>query len=64
MADNLRLNNHGERIMKLETRMDSHQDSIEDMRKDLKIQTRQIFMGMGGLGVLVFIIELLFRTNK
>lgn len=51
--------------MKLETRLDNHEfivketkDVLKDIQKDQRWQTKQIFMGIGGLGVLVFIIGL------
>lgn len=63
MPDNLRLNSHGERIVKLETRMDNHDKIYEDVKKDLKWQTKQIFMGLGGLAVIVIVVEIYFKIH-
>lgn len=68
MSDLYQFNRHGERITRLETRADNHDNRMNDqneafkeMQKDLKWQTKQIFMGMGGLAVIVFILEIIFK---
>lgn len=65
MSDNLRIQLHAERLVKFETRMDNHDKIYDEVKKDLKWQTKQIFLGMGGLAVIVFGIELYFKfLNK
>lgn len=68
MSDNLRINLHGERLAKLENRMDNHDKSyidvkeeMRDFRKEQKWQTKQIFMGLGGLGVLYVVLQFLIK---
>ena len=65
MSDNLRMNLHGERLSKLETRMDNNdkthnevKESLKEVQHDLKWQTKQIFMGMGALGMLYILIQI------
>lgn len=43
--------------------MDNHDDRVNELKGDIKIQTKQIYMGMGGLAVLVFVIELIFKKT-
>lgn len=64
------INGHGERIVKLETRMDGHDEKVEetkkllgDLQKEQKWQTKQIFMGLGGIAVLYIVVEILFKVH-
>lgn len=70
MNEQGRLNQHGERITKLETRMDNHEviaketkELVKDIQKDQKWQTKQIFMGIGGLAVLYIVLEIYFKLK-
>lgn len=61
MSERYGENKHGERIARLEQRMDNHDDNVNELRNDVKSQTKQIFMGLGGLAVIVFVLELVFK---
>lgn len=61
MSDNNRINLHGERLMKLETRMDNHEKSIDEFRKEQKWQTRQLMAAIGGLVVVVYVLDIIFK---
>lgn len=52
---------HGERLVRLETRMDNHDKVVDEFRKEQKWQTKQIFMGIGGLVAIVYVLDLLFK---
>lgn len=54
--------------MRLETRMDNHEivstetkGMIKELQKEQQWQTKQIFMGLGALAVIVFVLELIFK---
>lgn len=66
--NNQKINVHGERITRLETRADNHdimhndtKNILKEVQKDLKWQTKQIFMGLGGLTVILIVVDLIFR---
>lgn len=61
--DQQQVHRHSEQIARLEIRMDNHDIKVEELKRDVKAQTKQIFAGLGGLAVIVFIIELLFKTK-
>lgn len=52
---------HGERLIRLETRMDNHDKVVDEFRKEQKWQTKQIFMGIGLLATVVYILDLVFK---
>lgn len=52
---------HAERLVRLETRMDNHDKVVDEFRKEQKWQTKQIFMGIGGLVAIVYVLDLLFK---
>lgn len=44
-----------------EGNMKEAKETLKELRDEQKWQTKQIFMGLGGLAVIVFFLELIFK---
>lgn len=71
MSDYNQTTRSNERITRLETRMDNHEviaretkETLKDLQKDQKWQTKQIFMGLGGLGALYIVLQIILSLHK